>query len=390
MPSARRARDDDVAAELTWPRVLAWRAGRQHLARRVPAAAALGVVSDIAGLHAQVMSSAELTLWARVEGLDARAVQDALWRDRTLVKTWALRGTLHLLPAAELPLWVAAQGRLRPRHHHPAWLRHHGLTRAQADAMLAAIPEALAGEPFTREELATEVAAGTGFAGLAAKLGGGFGDLLKPAAFAGHLVFAPNEGRNVRFTRPDRWLGGWENAEPETAGREVARRYLGAYGPATRGWFARWFGMTSAPAAERWLRELGEEIVPVHVEGTRAWMLNEHVEAAARAEPAGVVRLVPAFDHYVVAAPRDVEAVLPATARRRVYRPQGWLSPVLLLDGVMAGVWTHESAAGRVRVEVTPFGRLGAAVRAGARDEAERLAGHLGGELELTFAPPAT
>ena len=118
----------------------------------------------------------------------------ALWEERTLVKTWAMRGTLHLLPAAELPRYVAALGRLRPRHHVPSWLRHHGLERAEADAMLAAIPRALAGRELTREELAAAVAEEVGRPALAAKLGGGFGDLLKPAAFTGDLCFAPGDG----------------------------------------------------------------------------------------------------------------------------------------------------------------------------------------------------
>ena len=83
-------------------------------------------------------------------------------------------------------------------------------------------------------------------------------------------------------------------------------------------------------------------MAPVEIEGTAAWMLAEHVEEVGGMEPAGVVRLLPAFDHYVVAAPRNQEAVLPGALKGRVYRPQGWLSPVLLVDGRMEGVWRHE------------------------------------------------
>ena len=100
-----------TAARLGWAQVMAWRAARHHLDERVPAKATLDVVAEICGLHAQVMSSAELTLAARVEGLGPDDVRRALWEERSLVKTWAMRGTLHLLPAAELPLWQAASGR---------------------------------------------------------------------------------------------------------------------------------------------------------------------------------------------------------------------------------------------------------------------------------------
>ena len=136
-----------TAASLTWPQVLAHRTERQHLARRAGAEALLDVVRDIDGAHAQLASSAELTLWARLDGLAPGAVDHALWEARTLVKTWAMRGTLHLLPADELGLWVAAQGAVKPRHHQGAWLRYHGLTREQAEAMLAAIARALRERP---------------------------------------------------------------------------------------------------------------------------------------------------------------------------------------------------------------------------------------------------
>ena len=125
--------------------------------------------------------------------------------------------------------------------------------------MLAAIPAALDGRELTREELAVEVARVTGIDGLDGKLRGGFGDLLKPAAFRGDLCFAPSDGRNVRFARPDQWLGEWEAVEQDEAVREVTRRYLAAYGPANRETLARWFGMSSPAAAGRWLARLGDE-----------------------------------------------------------------------------------------------------------------------------------
>jgi hypothetical protein len=361
---------------------LSWRVGRQHLATRAPRKRALDVVADLCGLHAQLTASAELTLWARVNRLERDAVSQALWEDRTLVKTWAQRGTLHVLRADELGLWVGAQSALKPRHHVGSWLRHWKLTREQADAMLDAIPVALDGKQLTREELATEVARVSGIKGLDDKLKGGFGDLLKPAAFRGDLCFAPSDGRRVRFARPDQWLGPWTPIDAEAATLEVTRRYLTRYGPADREDLARWFGITSPAQAGRWLQALGDEAV--QVDGKV--MLAADAEAAARAEPDGTVRLLPAFDQYVVGAPRGDDAVVPAEQRARVYRPQGWLSPVLLIDGRIAGVWSHESKGNRLVVEIEPFQRLSRDSRSGAEAEAERLVGFLGGELELRLS----
>jgi uncharacterized protein YcaQ len=346
------------------------------------------MVSHVCGLHAQVMSSAELTLWARVDDLEPDAVQKALWQERSLVKTWAMRGTLHLLPAAELPIWVGAQGVLKPRYHTPSWLRYFGLTREEAEALMAAIPEALADRMLTREELAQEVGQLVGSEELGGKLRDGFGALLKPAAFRGDLLFAPSVGQNVRFARPDRWLAGWQPVEAKEAAREVTRRYLAAYGPATREEFARWFGMTSPAQAGRLIKGLGQEIASVDIEGSQAWMLAELLPEVEAAEPSGVVRLLPAFDHYVVAAPRDREAVLPEALKSQVYRPQGWLSPVLLVDGRMEGVWRHERKGGRLIVEVEPFFQQPGWVQLATEEEAERLARFLEVELEFIWSNP--
>jgi hypothetical protein len=361
---------------------------RQRLDRRAPRDEALGVVREICGLHAQVMTSAELTLWVRVENLQPEAVREALWEHRSLAKTWAMRGTLHLLPSDELPLWVAALGVLKPRYHAASWQRYYGLTREEAEAMLAAIAEALYDRELTREELAQEVGRLVGSEELGGKLREGFGSLLKPSAFEGALLFAPSVGRNVRFARPDRLLPGWQPAETEEAVREVVRRYLSAYGPATREEFARWFGTTSPAQAGRLIEGLGEEVAPVEVEGVAAWMLAEHVQEAEEAEPAGVVRLLPAFDQYVVAAPRDREAVLPEALKGRVYRQQGWLSPVLLVDGRMEGVWRHELKGERLVVGIEPFADQPGWVRRAAEEEGEQLARFVGGELELVWSDP--
>jgi hypothetical protein len=373
-------------ARLAWPAVLAWRLARQRLDRRAPRSEALDVVREICGLHAQVMSSAELTLWARVEDIEPGAVREALWERRSLAKTWAMRGTLHLLPADELPIWVAAQGVLKPRHHAASWQRYFGLTREEAEAMLAAISSALGDRMLTREELAREVGRIVGSEEIGGKLRDGFGALLKPSAFRGDLLFAPNVGRNVRFARPDRWLPEWEPAETDASVREVTRRYLAAYGPATREEFARWFGTTSPAQAGRLIERLGEDVVPVEVEGTASWMLVGHVQEAEAAAPSGVVRLLPAFDHYVVAAPRDREAVLPWALKGRVYRPQGWLSPVLLVDGRMEGVWRHEREGERLAVRIEPFREQPDWARRAAEGEAGRLSHFLGGDLDLEWS----
>src|SRR5581483_5284122 len=180
---------------------------RHHLDRRAPHGSLLTVASRLCGLHAQVLSSAELTAWARVAGLERGAVSRALWQDRTLVKTWAMRGTLHLLPASELPMWHAALA-TSPRYLRPqAWQNYFGITMEELDQVTAAVAVALEGRVLTREALVQEIARITRSKTFAKKVAeSSWGTILKPAAFAGHLCFGPGVGQRVQFTRPDTWL----------------------------------------------------------------------------------------------------------------------------------------------------------------------------------------
>src|SRR4029450_13508919 len=122
---------------------------RTRLDARAPDGAMLEVAAGIAGVHAQVLSSDELTLWARVEGLGPDHVRRALWEDRSLVKTWAMRGTLHLLPAAEFPTWQAALSTKRPWEAR-SWQRGFGISLAELERVDAAVGEAPEGRLLTR------------------------------------------------------------------------------------------------------------------------------------------------------------------------------------------------------------------------------------------------
>jgi hypothetical protein len=330
---------------MRWESVLAWRVARQHLARRGDDALAL--TSDLCGLHAQVMSSAQLTLWARMD--DPPDVTELLWGERALVKTWTLRGTLHLLPEGELPLYTGAQAALKPRYETPSWLKHFKLTPADYAAIIEGVPKALADGPLNREQLAERVHPG---------LARGYGDLLKPLAFRGELIFASEDSR---FTTP----APFEPLDTEEATTEIARRFLTRYGPATREELAKWFGSPSPAACGRWIK--ANDVVETEF----GWALAEDVAGLEAAEPSGVVNLLPAFDQYVVAAPRDTRAT---SAPERIYRPGGWFSPVLLIDGVMAGVWSQDG--GEVTIE--PFAAVADELRVNAEAEAARLPGASG------------
>jgi hypothetical protein len=369
-----------VGTKLSWDHVLAFRLERHFLASRAPSGSMLDVARALCGIRAQLPSTAELALWARVEGLEQGEVRRALEVDRTLVKTW-IRNTLQVVPADDLDLYVAA---LRPRAEGPgdAWLRLRGVTRAQYEAIVENVPRALDGRPRTREWLADRLAELAGPDVREAVLFS-WGGVLKQSARYGDLCFGPPRGRNITFVRPDRWLRRTLRADPEDSDREVVRRYLAAYGPASAVDFGRW--LEDPTRARALLRASADEVADVEVDGRPALALAADLAALARSRRPRGVRLLPGFDQYVTGH-RVREAFVPADSMRRVFSQQGWVAPVVLVDGRAAGVWSHERHGAAIRVEVEPFQALRPKVRQALAGEVERLAAFLGGSPELSIA----
>jgi Winged helix DNA-binding domain len=366
---------------LTWDQVRARRLSKHHLDRRVPKARLVDAVRDVSGVHAQVQSSAELQVWARVDGVSRDDVRDALWTHRSLVRTWAMRGTLHLLAAEDLPLYVSAL-RQHDRWWKGAWLRMIAMTERELRATLEAIRDSLGARPVTREELAEKVAVKVGPKGKA-RMMSGWGEMLKPAAFHGYLISGPPRGQSVTFVRPDRWLGKGDMPAPDDAWREILRRYLRAYGPATREDFGRWWGMQPAPAG-RVMKASGDELAEVDVEGDRALALAQDVASLEKARVATAVRLLPAFDVYV-AGTRPRYSFVERRFENLVFRQAGWISPVVLIDGRVRGVWSYDQAAKRVEVTVSPFDNLSGAHRNAIAQEADDLGRFLDAPVGVSF-----
>ena len=358
-----------MSRRLTWARALRWRLTRHHLVERAPPSELVRVVSEICGLHAQVMSSAQLSAWARIDDLERDAVDDALWKRRQLVKLWGVRGTLHLLPAREVGVWLSALGTITNR----------GMTgHPEIDALTDAIGEALDGRVLSREELALEVERLTGDPALAENVRFSWGSYLKPASFRGLLCFAPSEDGRARFTSTRSFVRRRIVVPDSTDGlRDVARRFLSAYAPTTTENLGLWTGFARA-RVKQMLAALGDEAVELRIDGEDVWVLAADVDEIASADPPDTARLLPGFDPWVVGTLRYLPAQLDPALKARVYRPQGWISPVILVNGRMAGVWKHERKGSRLVVELEPFGSLPRWARAQLDAEADRLATFLG------------
>lgn len=339
----------------------------------------------ICGAHAQIISTVPLALGARLNRVTAASVEEAL-ADAALVKTWAMRGTLHVFAADDVPLYCAAQG-TRTQYQDPSFLRYFGLEEADLQAVMDAVPQALDGRTLGREELAREILRITKRRHLQERLLSGWGELLKPAAFRGLLCFGPGAGRNVTFVRPDQWIGRWEEHDTDDALTEVFRRFLAAYGPASVEEAARWWGVRP-PEARRVFRLLGEQLAEVEVEGGKRWMLARDLSSVKRAQPPEGVRLLPSFDQLLVMSAPHKVAVVDEPFLDRVYTPKPiavWSLPVVLVDGRVRAGWKLERKSKRALVRVAPFARLTRTQRDALGEEAERVGDVVGLEAELVL-----
>jgi hypothetical protein len=346
----------------------------------------LEVVGMVCGVHAQVAASAELSLGLRVDGVSRVDVRTALWQERTLVKTYALRGTLHLLPTRELPLWLAAlRARVPPR---PRSASDRGALSDEPRAMLAeAISQALVGRELTRQELHAEIERRFGEWATTPTFPAFGGQwprwllALQQAALDGRIIFGPNHGARVTYVRTEDWLGPLDSVDGKAALREVCRRFLRAYGPATHREFARWFA-TSHEAAADVMRSL--DLEAIDVEGWRGWLPRGTADETSQEQSQPSVLLMPPFDCYVVGAfPRD--QLIPASAPEPLR--QGTAAPfsVVLIDGIVGGLWQRRVHGRRLEVRVDTFARLSPRKASEVHRQAERVGKILGLHAEVSF-----
>ncbi|SEG42513.1 Winged helix DNA-binding domain-containing protein [Nonomuraea solani] len=355
-----------MTTKVTWPQILAWRLRRQFVSA-ADGPGAVAVVERLCGVQAQVASSARLAVAVRSAEPDPGAIDRALWTDRTLVKTWLMRGTLHLLPAGELAGHCSALASLR-FWEKGSWQRGHGVTAAEIAAIIDAVPSALGERALTREELVDAVVAATGDAHLRQALTSGWGVLLKPLSRLGELCYGPPRDGKVTFTAPRSWVPGWPGGLPpyEEAGVRVARAFLGAHGPATPEMFDKWLfgGVARKGVLKGWFGELGPELTEIEADdGMPLLALTEHLDDLAATAPSSEVHLLPGFDQYILGAPRTLAPLVPPALKSKVSRQAGWISPVVVHEGRVAGTW--EAKGGEIALDLAepvPQAPLDAAV----------------------------
>nr|WP_280389735.1 winged helix DNA-binding domain-containing protein [Nocardia wallacei] len=313
---------------------------RRPGARRAPPPDGVAVAERLGGIQAQVTSAAETAAALRHPTAEPGGVSQAL-QTGALIKTWAMRGTLHAITPdfarAVLPLLASAR-----IWEKPSWQKNFGATPAQVAALAEAVATVLDGAVLTRAELVDSVLADSRFHALGEQLASGWGAMLKPLAWQGVLCHGPARGANITFTSPARAARNWGPLlAPDAAAPEVITTYLGAYGPATQEAFNAWLmrGAFGKTIVRQWFADLGDALTEVDIEGRRAWLRTADAEDLAGITPEPSVHLLGPFDQYILGPGTNDTAVLPAEHRAKVSRTAGWISPLVLTNGRITGTW---------------------------------------------------
>ncbi len=313
-------------------------------------------------------------------------VDGAVWDKRELVRAWCMRRTMFLVPSADLAMFVRGSAQ-RAKYALESEYSESGSSRP-LDRLLDDVLEVLR-LPRTRTQIAEELRGSTRYR-VRMKAGGGWGSrravpwvgrgsLSLPVGYLLHLLGArevicsgPNSGTESTYVRADRWVPRWKDITQEEAEDELLTRYLAAFGPATLADYALWMGVYQREAKVVWARN-ARSISEVEVEGKMKSVLDSDLSELEKVEVyRPLVRLLPYFDSFLLGH-RSHRDVVGEANHGAVYRGQGWVSPVVLVDGRAAGVWSQARAKDGLRVSVSPFSKLSSAVMSRVREEASGL-----------------
>jgi hypothetical protein len=348
--------------------VLWLRARAERLTRDTGSAARPStILHDVVGLQAQVWSAAALGMRARSAGLDARTVDSGLRDERAIVRTWLMRGTLHVV-AAEDVRWLLHL--LGPVLARAGSARHAqlGLDDDLQARGLAAIRKILSGAgPLTRYELVDQLRKQRVV--LDPKTQAPI-HLIGLAALQGILCLGPaRENGDSTYVLLDDWVDRARMPSRETALSELAHRYLAAFGPATVEDLSSWSGLSMSEARSA-INAARAGFTEVSVQGRPGFVLKQRLTSERIRTD---VRLLPAFDTYLLGyRGRDLAAA--PLLQRRLQRGGGWLHPAVVVNGRAVAAWTMRRTGFRGRLTVEPFEGLAKAVAAGVEGEVADIA----------------
>lgn len=323
----------------TWRQVRSWRLRQNLLTRRGHRPDAFSGIADrICGVQAQVQSAAKLAIWTRSAKPETGDIDLAI-SERRLLRIWAMRGTLHLLTPRMASAFLSLLTRTRSWETRD-WQRKF-LTAPEMELLASAVERTLRSRVLTRAELAEEVLSLTGSPVIAEQLRSRWGDVLKPLSWQGLLCHGPARGRETTFTSPLKKGDDWKNLDEVEAARIAIPAYLAVHGPATPAAFDAWLtgGTTPRAILDNWFRMTEDLLDSIYVEDQPLLARTNDIECIREARPTSIVRLLPAFDQFVLGPGSGDPHTVPPEYRRRISRTAGWISPTVVTSAGVIGIW---------------------------------------------------
>jgi hypothetical protein len=340
------------------------RAAAQLLHRPTSARDPAELARAIAGAQAQDRYAGPLTFRSRSRRLTAADVERARSEERSLLRTWVMRKTIHLIPRDDaswlLPLFEPETARWSRRR-----LEQLGVPAAAQQKALRAVRQALEREgPLTRTELAQRVAAAEVPLNPQTRL-----HVMMLAVTSGLACLGPDRGGSACLVLREDWLGRLPRSDRDTALAELARRYLRAFGPAGERDLAYWSGLG--------LRDVRAGLAAIAAELVESRLGDETLLSLggppARLPTIGQVRLLGAFDTYMLGYRSRDFAVPPAAVAAVKEGGGGWIRPVIVEDGRVIATWRAAREPAGIEVEVRPIDRLDPGTRAAIKAEVDDI-----------------
>lgn len=306
-----------------------------------------GALARMFALQGQDLPGVLWSIGQRAPGTDLAQVRRA-FDEGQLVRSWPLRGTLHVLAAEDLA-WVLALTGQRSLASAAGRERQLGLDAAQIDvARQVAAGELAGGGRATRAELF----AAFDRAGLSPEGQRGV-HLLWHLAVEGLLVLGPFQGGEQCIVLTQEWIGPGRERRVADAARELTARYLTGRGPATVTDLS-WWAKLPVTVARRALENLHDDLTELTCDGTTTWALTAVLDEVASQSPRPVLML-PGFDELLLGYSDRSVALSSRHAPLTVPGGNGIFKPTIVVDGRVVGLWSRRASARRVTVTFTPF-----------------------------------
>jgi len=300
-----------------------------------------------AGVQDQDQHAGRLHFRARHRTLTGAEVDRARTEERSLLRCWVMRKTVHLI-ASEDAAWLLPLYAERFEADARRRLGQLGVDTRTQNCGLKLVEKALADEgPLTREQLKERLVERNVVLDAGQSL-----HMVHLLTATGAACFGPDSGRRICLIRTEDWLGKQPPHDREQALGELARRYFTAFGPATEDDFAYWSGLRVGEVRAG-LGRVASELAEIELDGARAWQPKRR----PRLPPAGQLRLLPRFDTYLLGY-RSRAHALSREREREINAGGGIIHAAIVQDGRVIGAWGWRLGAGRMEIELRPFERL--------------------------------